>query len=128
MSRRFTRADLVLGLLLLVTLTSLYGTWRTQERLDRVTACTSRITNELVTAVNERTTYTEASAARTTELSLAQRDLITSMLAGKSEVQRRTALNDYLGALDRYEAVQAKARATRKASPYPTVAEVDRCS
>jgi hypothetical protein len=123
-----TRSDVVLLILIAVTLAATVTTWRVNDRVDRVATCTTKVTANLLRAVNERTTFTEESARRSLELQDAEKAMLTGVLdPNASREQRREAVRSYVTALEAYQAIQAKATQQRRAWPYPDEKEIDAC-
>lgn len=130
-----TRTDLVLWLLIVLSLISGFAAWRQYEhsheltaRVDRMATCTAEVLERQVEATNERTTFTEESARRNLELQNAEKAMLTGVLnPAATREQRRQAVENYVHALEAYQDVQAKAAKQRRAWPYPTQEEIDRC-
>jgi hypothetical protein len=121
-------SDLTQLMLVLVVLAGVISTVRVNARVEHLGNCTADVTTRMLQAANERTSYTEEVSQRTVELQTSQRQMITTMLdPSSSRDERRQALAGYAQALDAYTAVQKKSAAQRKAYPYPTVAEIERC-
>jgi len=120
--------DVVLLFLILITLAATVSTWQLNSRVDRMATCTARVLSEQLQATAERTTYTEEAARRNLELQEAQRTMLAAFVDPKASPQQgRTALAEYVEAHDAYVEIQRKTAAQRKAYPYPTQEEIDRC-
>lgn len=120
--------DAVLLFLIFVTLVATVSTWQLNSRVDRMATCTAGVLSEQLRATAERTTYTEESARRNLELQEAQRDMLAVFVDPRTTPEQgRQTLADYTAAHDAYVAVQRKAAANRRAWPYPTQEEIDKC-
>ena len=122
-----TRSDVALGLLVVISLVSSFTAWQANQRVGRVSVCTNVVTTRIVEAVNDRTTYSEESAARNTDLQRAQQRMVAVFLSDADRSARVEALSDYAETLDAFEDVQTKAATQRRAHPYPTESEIVEC-
>lgn len=124
---KLNRSDVVLGLLVVISLASSFTAWQANQRVARVSECTNVVTARIIEAVNDRTTYSEESAARNTDLQRAQQRMLDVFLSGADRPARVQALEDYAVALDAFEDIQTKAAKQRRAHPYPTESEIVQC-
>lgn len=127
-----TRTDAILGVLVLITLAATFLTVQTNNRIDRIATCNQRVAADLIRAVNERTSYASESAERNGELQRSARGTVTAVLDRRGTVDQRRervrdALESYGDALAAFEKVQAKSAKQRRAFPYPTDADINRC-
>lgn len=99
------------------------------RRIEKITQCTLEFTSKTIRALNERTTYTQAQANANVRVLAAQAEFLRIVLVipPVTEAAKRSALEDYVVALSKFNEVAAKNRATVREHSFPTNKELAGC-
>jgi hypothetical protein len=102
---------------------------RANDRLSRVTLCTSEFTARTIRALNQRTTDVQNRADANLELQKSQATFFTLLLKQppKPETVRREAAQRYLQALTDFVEASVTANKNSVSTPYPTNEEFNDC-
>lgn len=101
----------------------------TQQRIEKITACTQDNLGQTISALNERTTYTGEQATSNVDLQRAQYAFLAILLEDPppSDARINASLREYLDALGSFVQVNTKAAVKVKNNPYPTTADYESC-
>lgn len=101
----------------------------TQRAIARNSECTQLFLEDVLEALNERTTYTRERTDLNVDLQQDQALFLSTLLREPppSNDVARESLRAYFKNLSRYIAVNAKAEAKAEKYPYPTVDDYDSC-
>jgi hypothetical protein len=139
LERGTARTDLLtrIGLLLVVCLTafSAFSSQRntnsskdTQDALVRVTICTQQYLEKTITALNERTTYTQEQNEAVVELQTSQAHFLTQILdRTKTPDEHIQELKNYLQSLTNFLMISVKSSHKVAENPFPTSTELQLC-
>jgi hypothetical protein len=105
---------------------------QTDRRVDAISRCQQKVTEQLVRAANERTGFAEQAAMSNVKLQQTAQSTVTTILDARgTQAQRRervrAALKRYNDSLARFEQAHGRATTARQKYPYPTSADIARC-
>lgn len=105
------------------------GVKETQQRIARVSYCNQEFQKKTLTALNERTEYTQSQTEQNIALQKAQAAFVSVLLKKPpaTEVKRVEALNTYFNALSSFVVVNERAKQKVKNNPFPTTDEFADC-
>jgi len=128
--------DLALLLVIVLTVWASFASQKasndvqeTQDQQTRSTLCVQQYLSKTISALNERTTYTQEQAEKNVELQKAQAKFLGLLLHKPpySEKRRTEAVDRYVDTLTDFVEVSGKASDKVDANPYPTNEELRDC-
>lgn len=102
---------------------------QTQQRLEAVTSCTSKVLAQAIAALNVRTETTRISASSNVDLQRAQSEMLAILLHEPPypDGQRSAAAQAYFKALTEFVKASGEYKDTSDKNPYPTQEQLLDC-